>query len=67
MASKRFWRVNDFGENSPVDSAHSLGIKNFVKIALSLSVSEINMFYAEIQDGRQKGWENDFCAKTPIE
>ena len=25
------------------------------------------MFYAEIQDGRQKWWENDFCAKTPIE
>ena len=25
------------------------------------------MFYAEIQDGRQKWWENDFCGKTPIE
>ena len=25
------------------------------------------MFYAEIQDGRQKWWENDFSAKTPIE
>ena len=34
-----------------------------VKIALSHSVSEINTFftfYAEIQDGRQKYWENDF-------
>ena len=25
------------------------------------------MFYAEIQDGHQKWWENDFCAETPIE
>ena len=25
------------------------------------------MFYAKIQDGRQKWWENDFCKKTPIE
>ena len=25
------------------------------------------MFYAEIQEGRQKWWENDFCGKTPIE
>ena len=25
------------------------------------------MFYAEIQDGRQKWWENDFGEKSPIE
>ena len=25
------------------------------------------MFYAEIQDGRQKWWENDFWKKTPVE
>ena len=61
------WRVNDFRDNSPVDSAHTLGIKNFIEIALARSGSKINMFYAKIQDGRQKWWENDFCAKTPIE
>ena len=65
--SRQKCRVNDFGENSLVDSAHNVGIKNFVKIALSLSVSKINMFYAEIQDGRQKWWGNVFCEKTPIE
>ena len=25
------------------------------------------MFYAKIQDGHQKWWENDFWKKTPIE
>ena len=24
-------------------------------------------FYAEIQDGRQKWWENDFCEKLPVD
>ena len=30
-------------------------------------MSDINTFYAKIQDGRQKWGENDFCAKMPIE
>ena len=49
-----------FCEMSPVDSADTLGVKNFVEIALSRSVSEINAFYAEIQDGRQKWQKNVF-------
>ena len=36
-------RDNDFRENSPVDSAYTLWVKNFVEIALSHSVSEINV------------------------
>ena len=49
-----------FCEMLPVDSADTLGVKNFVEIALSRSVSEINAFYAEIQDGRQKWQKNVF-------
>ena len=33
-----------FCEMSPVDTADTLGVKNFVKFALSHSVSEINVF-----------------------
>ena len=47
---------NDFWGKSPVDSADTLWVKNYVKITLSHSVSEINTFfafYAEIQNGRQ--------------
>ena len=25
------------------------------------------VFYAEIQDGRQKWWENNFCKKSPVD
>ena len=38
------WRENDFWEKSPVDSADTLWVKNFIEIALSRSVSEINVF-----------------------
>ena len=37
-----------------------LGVKNLDKIALSRTVSEINVFFAEIQDCRQKHWVNKF-------
>ena len=40
-----------------------------MEIALSHFISEINrflMFYAEIQDGRQKWLENNFCKKSPV-
>ena len=59
------WRENDFWKKSPVDSADTLHLKNFVEIALSRSVSEINAFCIEIQDGRQKWRENDFREKSP--
>ena len=35
---------DDFGEKSPVDSADTLRVKNFVEIDLSRSVSEINTY-----------------------
>ena len=38
------WRENDFREKLPVDSEDTLLVKNFVEIALSCSVSEINVF-----------------------
>ena len=40
------WWENNFCENSPVDSAKTLWVKNFVEIALCRSVSEINAFSA---------------------
>ena len=38
------WRENDFWEKSPVDSAETLWVKNFVQIVLSRTVIEINTF-----------------------
>ena len=52
---------------SPVHSADILRVKNFIKIALSQTVSKINAFYAEIQDGRPKWRESDFCEKSPVD
>ena len=37
-----------------------LGIKNFAEIALSRTISEINAFYAEIQDGCPNGGKKIF-------
>ena len=39
MAGKRFLR------KSPVDCADTLWVKNFIEIALSRTVSEINAFF----------------------
>ena len=63
------WRENDFCDNLPVNSAHTLYIKTFVEIALARSVSEINAFFTEIQDGHQKWRENKFvktCQQTLV-
>ena len=38
------WREKDLWERSLVDSADTLGLKNFNEIALSRTVSEINAF-----------------------
>ena len=38
------WRESDFCKKWPVDSADTLWVKIFVKIALSRSVSKINTF-----------------------
>ena len=50
-----------------VCSTDTLRVKNFIKIALSRTVSKINAFYAEIQDGRPKWRESDFCEKSPVD
>ena len=38
------WQKNDFWENSPLQSAVTLWVKNFVEIALSRTIIEINVF-----------------------
>ena len=38
------WRENDFCKKLPVDSADTLRVKIFVDIALSRSISKINVF-----------------------
>ena len=38
------WQENDFWGKSPVDSADTQWVKNFVEIALVHTVSEINEF-----------------------
>ena len=43
MATKK-WRQSDFCKMSPVHSADTLWVQNFVKIALSRTVCEINTF-----------------------
>ena len=42
--SHQKWWQTDFWEKSPVDSADTLGVKNFKEIAVSHTVSEINVF-----------------------
>ena len=53
-----------FGKKLPDDSVYTLGIKNFTEIALSCTVSEINVFFvlhAEIQKWQEnrfgKNWQ----------
>ena len=52
---------------SPVHSADTLQVQNFVEITLSRTVSEINALYTEIQDGCQKWRESDFYEKLPVQ
>ena len=61
------WLESDFCKMSPVDCSYTLQAKNFVKIALSRTISKVSVltFHAEIQDGRQKWRESDFCKKSP--
>ena len=42
------WRENDFWEKPPVDSADTVGYKNFLEISLSRTESKTNAFYTEI-------------------
>ena len=55
MAAKSGGKTN-FAK-SPVDSADTMRVKNFIEIALSRSNfrdKQVFVFNAEIQDGRQK-------------
>ena len=55
-------------EKVPEDGVYALWVRNFVKITLSHTISEINMFYgfyAELQDGFKKWQENNFHKKVP--
>ena len=59
-----------FCKKSPVDSADILRIKNFRRnhsISLRYQDKRVFAFNAEIQDGRQKWQENDFCEKSPVD
>ena len=43
MAAKK-WRENDFWQNIADDNVYTLWFKNFVEMAVSHTVSEINAF-----------------------
>ena len=60
-------QINYFGEKSMLGWTDTSRVKNVIEIALAYSVSEINMSYAEIQDGCQKWWENDYGTKTSVD
>ena len=59
------WRENNFWENSPVESANTLRLKNFVKIALSCNVSEINAFFCVLR--RNSRWPPQMAGKPFLE
>ena len=62
MAGKQF-----FGKKWQMTLCIPYGIKSFFKIALSHTISEINIilfFYTEIQDGCQKRQEKIFWQKV---
>ena len=66
------WQENDFWEKSPVDSADTMRVKDFIEIALSrfdFRDKEVFAFNAEIQDGRQKSdtlWVKNFVENSFI-
>ena len=63
-------RQNDICKMSPVDSAATLRVKNFIEITLSRSVSEINVFLRLTQKFKmaaKSGIENNFCEKLPVD
>ena len=64
------WRENNFWEKWSLDSADTLLVKNFVKINLCHTVSEINVFLHFTQKFKmaaKNGQENDFWGKSPVD
>ena len=64
------WRENDFCGKLPLDSADTLRVKNFIKIDICHTVSEINMFLCFTQKFKiaaKNGGKNDFWEKSPVD
>ena len=59
MATKK-WRESDFCKMSPVHSADTLQVQNFVEISHRFQDECAYALYAEIQEGCQKWRESDF-------
>ena len=65
-AAKSGWKAI-FAKKSPVDSAYILWDKKFCRNrCITHCFRVFLMFHAEIQDGRQKWRESDFCKKSPV-
>ena len=65
MAAKK-WRENDFWQNIADDTVYTLGVKNFVEMAVSHTISEINAFLHFTQKFNmavKNGRKTMFCKK----
>ena len=63
------WRENNFCKKSSVNSADTLRVKNFIEIALSHSVIEINVFLhlmQKFQMATKSGRKTIFAKKSPV-
>ena len=61
---------NNFCKKSPVDSADTMRVKNFVEIAPSCSISEINVFLCLTQKFKmatKSGGKTFFCKIMPVD
>ena len=56
-----------YAEIQDIDSTDTLRVKNFNEITLSRTISEINVFYTETQDGCQKWQEINFWKNSPVD
>ena len=67
MATKK-WRESDFCKMSPVHSADTLRVQNFVKIALSHTVSEMNApFTQKFNMAAKSGGKAIFAKKSSVD
>ena len=58
------WREYNFWEKSPVESADTLWVKNFVEITQSCSISKINAFLGLCRNSR---WPPEVAEKRIFE
>ena len=69
MATKKWWE-SDFCKMSPVHSADTLWVQNFVEIALSHTVSEMNAllrFTQKFKMAAKSGGKASFVKKSPVD